>query len=643
MSFVVRIDPGCRIQQDDVLYRLQIIWLIIIAPLQDLIGQADSVILLPQVTVVPGASLTTSTGSIMETRVDTGILDQMPTSLDQWLSDDGLTYIKSYGLGSIATLSLRGGAAQHTAILWNGLPLTNPMLGQMDLSLLPLGLTDRAQLVKGGVASHWGSGAVDGAIRMDNMIGFGKGLKYRLTGNLGSWKRSEGSSEIHWSQEKLSTTTRLFYRSAKNNFKYTPGPGLPEEQLENAQIENFGVLQSLGLKFDDKNILSAYVWWQDSDRGIPATLRQDQSMATQKDNAFRTMMEFRSYWDNNVSQLKLGHFRESLDYRDPLINLSSRSNFNTTLVQLTQQFNYPGPWQFGVDFRFRHTSAYIENYGRDVNEIQWTASGHVTYHNENLRSEIRARQGFFENRIIPIMPSLGLEFEVNDWLELRSRISRNYRVPTLNDRYWQPGGNQDLLPEEGWSEEISVIMNWNAIDMSSNVEVSLFNKNLENWIVWTPITGRPYWGASNLARVWSRGVESSVSFRKRWVDLVTEVKGNLNYIRSTNQERIDQPIIEEGQRLFYVPEWTGNLSAKIIYDEFEFEYQHNWTDEVLGINQRVSSFQVGCVRSGYCMKFEDLSFTVFGEVDNVWNADYFIVEGRPMPGRNFQIGVSIKN
>ena len=33
-------------------------------------------------------------------------------------------------------------------------------------------------------------------------------------------------------------------------------------------------------------------------------------------------------------------------------------------------------------------------------------------------------------------------------LTIRAQVARGYRVPTLNDRYWIPGGNPDVVPED---------------------------------------------------------------------------------------------------------------------------------------------------------------------------------------------------
>ena len=55
-------------------------------------------------------------------------------SLDQVLAQTSGVFIKSYGPSQISSSTARGGNAQQTAVLWNGFNISNPMLGQQDLS-----------------------------------------------------------------------------------------------------------------------------------------------------------------------------------------------------------------------------------------------------------------------------------------------------------------------------------------------------------------------------------------------------------------------------------------------------------------------------------------------------------------------------
>ena len=67
-------------------------------------------------------------------------------NLVEVLSLQSNIFIKNYGPGNSATTTLRGAASAHTPVLWNGFNLQSPMLGQVDLSLLPVLFTDEIKI-----------------------------------------------------------------------------------------------------------------------------------------------------------------------------------------------------------------------------------------------------------------------------------------------------------------------------------------------------------------------------------------------------------------------------------------------------------------------------------------------------------------
>ena len=81
-------------------------------------------------------------------------------NLADLLANDNSLFVKSYGAGSLATTSFRGGSANHTAILWNGFNLNSPMNGQLDLALVPNNFVNKVSIRYGGGSALWGSGAV---------------------------------------------------------------------------------------------------------------------------------------------------------------------------------------------------------------------------------------------------------------------------------------------------------------------------------------------------------------------------------------------------------------------------------------------------------------------------------------------------
>ena len=131
-----------------------------------LISQADTIDI-PEVTVTASRVNGWQPGQDQRS-IDSLQLSFLKTeNLSEALRRQGGIYVRDYGAGNIATAAVRGTAAGHTAVLWNGLPLQDPMLGLSDLSILPLFLFDEARLALGGGSSLWGSGALGGAMWRD--------------------------------------------------------------------------------------------------------------------------------------------------------------------------------------------------------------------------------------------------------------------------------------------------------------------------------------------------------------------------------------------------------------------------------------------------------------------------------------------
>src|SRR6187402_1862581 len=85
-------------------------------------------------------------------------------NLSDKLSSDVPLYLKSYGNNQLSTISIRGTTASQTAVLWNGININSPTLGQSDLALLPLYLFDQLSVRYGGSSALYGSDAIGGSI-----------------------------------------------------------------------------------------------------------------------------------------------------------------------------------------------------------------------------------------------------------------------------------------------------------------------------------------------------------------------------------------------------------------------------------------------------------------------------------------------
>lgn len=80
--------------------------------------------------------------------------------------------------------------------------------------------------------------------------------------------------------------------------------------------------------------------------------------------------------------------------------------------------------------------------------------------------------------------------------------SRNYRFPTLNDLYFQPGGNPDLQPEHGFTYDGGVSFAFAKEGRYAvHGEATWFDSYIDDWILWIPLGGKQdFWTPKNLKK-----------------------------------------------------------------------------------------------------------------------------------------------
>ncbi|HRN93339.1 MAG TPA: TonB-dependent receptor plug domain-containing protein, partial [Chitinophagales bacterium] len=59
--------------------------------------------------------------------------------LPDLLNEISSIYLKNYGNGQLTTVAVRGTTTSQTEVLWNGIKINSPMLGQSDFALLNVG------------------------------------------------------------------------------------------------------------------------------------------------------------------------------------------------------------------------------------------------------------------------------------------------------------------------------------------------------------------------------------------------------------------------------------------------------------------------------------------------------------------------
>ena len=155
----------------------------------------------------------------------------------------------------------------------------------------------------------------------------------------------------------------------------------------------------------------------------------------------------------------------------------------------------------------------------------------------------------------------------------KANVSYNYKFPNMNDLYWQPGGNPELLPEHGFSYDATLTY---TPKIGENIyiksEATCYIMNIDNWIMWLP-TMNWYWEPRNVQNVLSYGVELSNECNVLMESYKARLGVNYSYSPSVNRERNFEEDNTYHKQLPYVPVHKANARLSVDWRKLSFSYQ----------------------------------------------------------------------
>jgi len=613
-----------------------------------IMGQADSAHVLSGVTVSASRVTTFSSGVKLIEFDSTSMQQYKNKNLSDLLSDESTISIKTYGQGALATTSFRGGSASQTAILWNGLNINSVSTGQMDLSLIPAGFSNSVAVQYGGVGALWGSGAIGGAIHLNNIPKFNSGLSvsYGIFG--GDFHTLGQNINIEYGSKRISSSITFMNKYAGNDFEIQQSSEGNSEIIkqQHAELRSVGFIANSAIKIAKNQQLNLSLWQQKTERNLPPTLLETISEATQEDNALRLSADWQINGRKLITHLRSGYFDEQLHYLDPLSNTDALSLSKSWIVELESKYSFHKNHTINGGINNTYTTAQTSGYSWNPtqNRTSFFAAYQFVNNSKKLNISTSARQEIIPNLTVPFTYSAGIQYQIFPFLATKANMSRLYRLPTFNDLYWTPGGNPDLLPEDGYTEEIGVALNWSnkKNSLHINEEVTLFNRTIDNWIVWMP--GTSYWTPQNMLNVWSRGMEthSSIDIKVNKISIQLSVK--TSYVLSTNEKSRSVNDNSVDKQMIYVPLYSGNGRLKISYKNVGVTYRHQYTGyryTSTDNSEYLEPYQLGSVILNYQKQLKKVNLNLFAQADNLWNITYQIMPYRAMPYRNYSFGLNI--
>jgi outer membrane cobalamin receptor len=620
--------------------------------LQGQIATRNDTIDIGEVIITSKKAFSESTG-YKKSSIDTSILRyNSHNSLADVLSQYSGIFVKSYGMGGTATPSFRGTGAGHTQLVWNNININHPMLGQSDLALIPAGLLDGVQIYYGGASMPIGSGGIGGTINVETSPVWKKETMISFNPGIGSFGQYTGLIKVRSGTSNFQTVTKAFLQSSENDFPYLNTVIANEpvwQKRTNSQVMQKGFIQEFYLK-QNKSVASARVWYESADRNLPSSMlnQQPNLKETQYDESLRTMLDYSLSGGINKYSITGAWLMNKLNYTNSLASIDSRNLTHSVILKSALERNISE--SACLKITLNEELNYIESNNYAENTTRNTASLTASVE-QNAGGRIGTMLLFREildsrTLLVPDF-SAGLQYRIvnaKDYF-LKANISRNSKIPSLNEMFWVPGGNPELKNEYAFTYELSGEMSHKiSSPLTIRYNLSLFRNNIKDMIQWHP--GEfSYWTADNIKSVKTTGLESSFSVNYSLSKLSAGLTANYSYTRATTFESGTVNDASIGKQLIYVPKNQANCAMLLNYRMFHT----SWNVIMMGkryLTADNSSSLPGYLLNNFAtgLKFNlkkdtiDLNFLI----DNLFNINYQTIAYYPLPGRSYSLKLLIQ-
>ncbi len=547
-------------------------------------------------------------------------------NIGEILTENGLVFVKATAGGGLSTLSIRGGNAEQSTVYWNGMSLQNILNGNVDMNLLPSLAFDQVEM-NSYQSSNSGSGSIAGSINLRNKgIDTSRLLISQL--GFGTFGRIQASAKWNSYGKKSLRSLTLFTNSAKNNYNYPALGGDSLRQLKHAQFRTNGVLVHQQIFLKRSNPLNIRAWFQSTDRQIAPTMLEAVSTKNQMEQTIRIQADWSKTANKNELKVNSGIFLENFDYQDSLSKIFANYKYVNSSLMGHFLHKYNSKLSVGFDLESRLFQAFADTF-YDRNRIEFSQAFHASYKTSKMRIQTSVRMVEYTNNAdLPILGSLKVFRKLSKRIKAMALVSSNYRMPTFNNLFWNPGGNENLVSERSVNSEFNLMYEGKQLE----IRFTGFDNYIKDQIRWLP-GSRGYFEATQVRgqTQWNRGLEISGTWSVKPFNLFA----NATVVNST----LADTSLWSGLQQTFVPRFQGNAGLRYTVKKWTFEYS-NWfiskrfTDKEN--TEFLPSIFINSIR--VMRKVKDLTISL--SIKNIDNHYYTVMPYMPNMPRNIELKIS---
>lgn len=595
--------------------------------------------------------------------------------------------VKDYGgIGGLKTVSIRSLGAQHTAIGYDGIALTDCQTGQIDIGRFSLDNVDQLSLSNGQSdnifqpARFFASAGILNIQTLTPRFEEGKRTNVSASFKTGSWGLVNPSLLLEQQlNRKWTVTANGEWMSSDGQYPYTLHYGNAEDDLtsrekrKNTDVQTLRAEAGLYGNFSDKEQWRLKAYYFQSSRGLPNATTFYYDFSTQHlwdKNTFiqsQYKKEFSKQWVFQTSAKWNWNYQR---YLDPDSKNSSGKTENSyyqqeyylsasVLYRLLSNLSF----SLSTDGSINTMNADLKNFvhptryswltafaGKYMNDwLTLSASALATVINEDVE------KGGSAGNHRKLTPYVSASFKPLQNEELRIRLFYKdiFRLPSFNDLYYEEVGNNKLKPENARQYNVGVTYSKNVCSFLPYLSATIdgyYNKITDKIIAY-PTKNLAVWSMRNLGSVEIKGVDATASIALQpWENIRINLSGNYTYQRALDVTNSDLDS-EEGRtyrhQIAYTPRVSGsgqagietpwvNLSYSFLFSGKRYQQGENIAEN------RLDSYSDHSISASRSFKIMQTNTSVSVEVLNIADKNYEIIRNFPMPGRSVRATISIR-
>ena len=586
--------------------------------------------------------------------------------------------VKDYGgIGGLKTVSVRSLGANHTAISYDGIPVSDVQTGQIDIGRFSLENVDNISLSIGQTdnifqpARMFSSASVLNIQTQKPNLSDKQSISGKINLKAGSFGLFNPAFLVNGRlSEIISASFSGEWLSAHGKYPYVLNYGIigkdssSVETRKNTDVKNLRLEGTLFADFSDNSKAYLKTYFYNSERGLPgATIYYNtDNFSSQRiwDNNFFAQTHLETRFSPALDfQANAKYNRSFMRYLDPAIpNSTGKIENNYTQQELygsaTARYRVLEKLSFSAssDVFYNQLKADLSNFAFPE-RLTWLSVLAGKFTSEKLLATVsllytqtfeQVKNGDPSENQSKLSPYVSISykpFETSD-LRIRTFYKNIFRLPTFNDLYYTQIGNRKLKPEDTNQTNLGVTYSlsndsWlNALLFTADA----YHNKVKNKIVAYPTKNIFEWTMLNYGTVEINGLDLSAdAVLKLSKNVKLNLGGTHTYQRALN--KTDATSRNYKHQIPYTPRVSGSAKAGMQTPWFNVNYTMIWSGHRYALGQNFKENRVeGFADHGISLS-RDI-YTAYGvfstnlEALNLLNKNYEVVRFFPMPGRSFR-------